>query len=480
MKENLKGSKPNILLIISDDHGYGDVSFRGVNEDVNTPNLDRLRESGMLLEQGYVSAPVCSPSRAGLMFGAYQQRWGAKYFGSAKFAPDKFMTIPEILKQAGYNTGYFGKVHYGPDKPGDRSNPDKHGFDESFYGLAALGFGRLDYLQHEFNAKEKYGEQAVVHNKFTLYENGNPVECHNFLTYEFADRTMKFIEDQKNSENPYFCMLTFNAVHNFTWQLPKEELEKRGLPIYEDFNPDEVEYVDWYDGVIMPNLPNGRKYYLAQLELMDEKIGEVLDKIEELGQSENTLIIYMTDNGGSPCNYGNNSPLTGTKYTLFEGGIRVPFIASWKNVIKPNSISLNLSSSLDLLSTFAYLADAKIPECNYNDGVNLIPTLLGEKGGHDLLYFDTGFQYAVRDNEWKFIGNDTEESKKAREELLKIEHADIGSDNRLYNILENVNEDIKFNKIAENQSKVDELLFKFNEWKKDIDESKNKIENIHK
>lgn len=471
MKENLRGSKPNILLIVSDDHGYGDLSFRELNEDVNTPNLDRLRKSGMLLEQGYVSAPVCSPSRAGLMFGAYQQRWGAKYFGSAKFGPDHLLTIPEILKKEGYHTGYFGKVHYGPDKPGDRSNPDKHGFDESFYGLAALGYGRLDYLQHEFNAEEKYGQKAVVHNKFPLYENGKAVECNNFLTYEFADRTMKFIESFKNSENPYFCMLTFNAVHNFTWQLPKEELEKRGLPAYEDFDPDKVEYIDWYDGVITPNLPNGRKYYLAQLELMDKKIGEILDKIDELGQRDDTLIIYMTDNGGSPCNYGDNSPLTGTKYTLYEGGIRIPFIASWKGVIKPNSRSLNLSSSLDLLSTFAYLAGAKIPETNYNDGINLIPTLLGEKGGHDLLYFDTGFQYAVRDKEWKFIGNDTEESQEARRALLEVEHTDIGTENRLYNILENVDEDISNNQINQNKSKADNLLIKFKEWKDDIEKS---------
>lgn len=476
MEKKLKGSKPNILLIISDDHGYGDVSFRNINEDVHTPNIDRLRKSGMLLEQGYVSAPVCSPSRAGLMFGTYQQRWGAKYFGSSKFGPDKFKTIPEILKQSGYHTGYFGKVHYGPDTPGSRSNPNNHGFDESFYGLAALGYGRLDYLQHEFNAEEKYGEKALVHNKFALYENGKEVECHNFLTYEFADRTMDFIEKNKDSENPYFCMLTFNAVHNFTWQLPKEELEKRGLPEYEDFNPDEVEYVDWYDGVITPNLPNGRKYYLAQLELMDKKIGEVLDKIEELGQSDNTLIIYLTDNGGSACNYGNNSPLTGSKYTLFEGGIRVPFIASWRGVIKENTTSLNLSSSLDLLTTFAYLADAEIPETNYNDGVNLIPTLLGKDGGHDLLYFDTGFQYSVRDKDWKYIGNDTEESENVRKNLIKVEHTDIGTNNRLYNISKNSNEDDIFNKINESKDVADKLLEKFNNWKKDIEESKKIIE----
>lgn len=135
----LKGSKPNIIFIISDDHGYGDLSFKNILGDVNTPNLDRLRASGMLLEQGYVSAPVCSPSRAGLIVGSYQQRWGAKYFGSARFAPESVKTIPEILKTVEYRTGYFGKVHYGSDKPGGRECPENDGFDESFYGLAAMG-----------------------------------------------------------------------------------------------------------------------------------------------------------------------------------------------------------------------------------------------------------------------------------------------------------------------------------------------------
>lgn len=469
--KNLHSSKPNILLIVSDDHGYGDLSFREAHEDVNTPNLDRLRKSGMLLERGYVSAPVCSPSRAGMIVGAYQERWGAKYFGTAKFAPDQYQTIPEILKTAGYHTGYFGKVHYGPDRPGDRSNPDQHGFDESFYGLAALGYGRLHYLKHEFDAEEKYGEAASVHNMFALYENGKPVGCDNFLTYEFADRTMDFIRNSAENDTPYFCMTAFNAVHNFTWQLPEEELEKRGLPKYDDFDPDEVEYLDWYDGVITPNLPHGREYYLAQLELMDMKIGEILDTIEELGQRDNTLIIYITDNGGSPCNYGNNVPLTGTKYTLYEGGIRVPFIASWPGIVAENSISQNLSSSLDFLETFSYLAGADAPAVNKVDGVNLLPTLLGSDGGHERLFFDTVFQYSVQDRDWKLIRTDGEESDSAREALLKTEHAVIGYGKELFKISENINETEENNLIKENEEKAKELDEHFQAWRKDVESS---------
>lgn len=467
--EELKGSKPNIVFIISDDHGYGDLSFKNILGDVDTPNLDRLRESGMLLEQGYVSAPVCSPSRAGLIVGSYQQRWGAKYFGSARFAPKTVKTIPELLKTVGYRTGYFGKVHYGPDKPGGRECPENHGFDESFYGLAAMGMGRLHYLIHEIDAKEKFGKKTDVHNMYPMFENGNPVECHNFLTYEFADRAMRFMEDIEGE--PYFCMLAFNAVHNFTWQLPEEELEKRGLPKYDDYDPEEVEYLDWYDGAITPNLEHGREYYIAQLELMDKKIGEIIDKIEEMGQKENTLIVYTSDNGGSPCNYGNNAPLTGTKYTLYEGGTRVPFIFSWDGVIPRNESSRNLSSTLDLLTTFAYLAGVEVPESNYNDGVNLIPTLLGENGGHDKLFFDTEFQYSVRDREWKFLENGYD-AENARKALLEVEHADIGEGERLFRISENIDESNENNLIGDNPDIAKTLKDSFDEWKKEIESTK--------
>lgn len=467
---DLRGSKPNIILIVSDDHGYGDLSFRGIHDEVHTPNLDRLRKSGMLLEQGYVSAPVCSPSRAGMIVGSYQQRWGGHYFGDINFAPDSVKTIPELLKQAGYKTGYFGKVHYGQDRPGSRSCPDMHGFDESFYGLAALGYGRLHYFNHEFDADEKYGKAtASINNMYPLFENGKAVECKNFLTYEFADRAMKFMDD--NKENPYFYMLAFNAVHNFTWQLPEEELEKRGLPKYEDFDGEQVEYLDWYDGVITPNLPNGREYYLAQLELMDKKIGEILDKVEELGQSENTFILYITDNGGSPCNYGNNAPLRGTKYTLYEGGIRVPFLASWKGVIDSDSTSKNLSSSLDFLTTFAYLAGVDVPETNHPDGVNLMPTLLGEVGGHENLYFDTGFQASVRDRRWKLLMSDLEESEDATNSLDRIEHTSFSLGRFLYDIENDIDESDDKSKLKENEVIAKDLENKFNVWKEKIEKT---------
>lgn len=400
--EALFGTKPNIVFILSDDHGYGDLSFYQQDPAVQTPNLDRIRQQGMLFEQGFVSAPICSPSRASLMVGSYPQRWGGKWFDTSSFAPDTYQSIPEILKKAGYRSGYFGKVHYGPDTPGSRSCPENHGFDESFYGLAAQGMGRLHYLIHEKEAEKTYGDAANILGMHAMYENGQATECNQHLTLEFGKRAKEFIEKEIAGENPYFCMLAFNAVHNFAWQLPEEELRKRNLPGYKDFSSTTSEYLDWYDGAISPNLPNGRAYYLAQLELMDQAIGRILDTLEQTGTAQNTLIVYLTDNGGSACNYGNNSPLTGSKYSLFEGGIRVPYLASWPGVISEGSLTKNLVSSMDLLPTFAYLAGIELSDEASIDGLNLVPSFLDEgKEGHQALYFDTGFQWSVRTDNWK-------------------------------------------------------------------------------
>lgn len=452
---------PNIVLIVSDDHGYADRSALQVRDDVDTPALDRLAAEGVSFTQGYVTAPICSPSRAGIMTGLYQQRWGSLWFDSAEFPPDPATpTLAEVLADAGYRTGYFGKVHYGSEDIGDRACPPHHGFEETLYGLAGQSIGRLNYLRHSVEAQEEYGEAAMPMAVQPLLSGDDPVEFDGFLTDEFGRRALDFIgaDDQR----PFFCMLAFNAVHNFCWQLPDDELERRGLPKFNDWNPEEASYGDWYDDVIVPNLPHGREYYLAQLELMDAQIGAVLDRLDDLGLREDTLVVYLTDNGGSTCNYGDNTPLRGTKYTLWEGGIRVPMIWRWPGTIPAGQQRDGLASALDLLPTFREVSGSTAT--HPTDGLNLLPTLLHAATTDRALHWECGFQFAVRDGAWKLSWVDPE-SQDARE-LAAVEHAPMGAGWQLTNLDDDPGEER--NLLHERPDVAESLLRRHERWRHEV------------
>ncbi|MFI5736355.1 sulfatase [Kribbella sp. NPDC051587] len=426
--------KPNILLIVSDDHGYADRSTLGLHPDVKTPALDRLAAEGVSCTDAYVTAPICSPSRAAIISGRYQQRWGAQWFESSSFPPDDVPSLAERLQGEGYRTGYFGKVHYGKEDVGDRACPPHHGFETTMYGLAGQSFGRLNYLHHSQEAQAEYGDPAAFHMAVQpLLSGDEPVEHEGFLTAEIGRRASAFIDDE--SEQPYFCMVAFNAVHNFCWQLPDEELEARNLPKFTDWTPDTGQtFGDWYDDAIVPNLPHGREYYLAQLELMDAEIGKLLDTIDNGADAGNTIVVYVTDNGGSTCNFGDNTPLRGTKYTLWEGGIRIPMLWRWPDVLPVGQTCADLLSTLDLVPTLTAAAGV-VP--GVTDGIDALPTLRGDDAGHSALHWDCGFQWAVRDAEWKlsWVG-DTEDSR----HLQAYEHAPMGNGLFLANLADDVGE----------------------------------------
>jgi len=415
-------SAPNILLIVSDDHGYADRSALGVHPDVRTPALDRLANGGVSCSSAYVTAPICSPSRAGIISGRYQQRWGGQWFDSAAFAPDDVPSLAELMRDQGYRTGYFGKVHYGKEKVGDRACPPRHGFEETLYGLAGQSVGRLNYLHHSEQSQSEYGADAAVYMAVQpLLSGDEPVEHEGFLTSELGRRTADFI--QAEDERPYFCMLAFNAVHNFCWQLPDDELARRGLPAFKDWQPDTGRsYTEWYDDVIVPNLPHGREYYLAQLELMDAEIGKLLDLLDATGQADNTLVVYTTDNGGSTCNFADNTPLRGTKYTVWEGGIRVPMLWRWPERLPAAQQTDALVSTLDLVPTLVAAAGGEAE----SDGVDLLPVLNGEtESAHSALHWDCGFQWAVRSGDWKLSWVDADSP--SVDHLSRYEHAPMGA-----------------------------------------------------
>ena len=453
--------RPHVLVIVSDDHGYADRSAQGVDPAVRTPALDRLAAEGVSCDEAYVTAPVCSPSRAGLIGGAYQQRWGAHWFDDSSIPGEDHQTLAERMRDAGYRTGYFGKVHYGKEHEGDRGAPPQHGFEESFYGLAGLSMGRLNYLHHSADAVQEYGDAAKPMAVQPLSENGEPVEVERFLTDEIADRAAEFIA--ADDERPFFAMVAFNAVHNFCWQLPPEELEARGLPAFEDWYPGASDYLDWYDGAISPNLPNGRAYYLAQLELMDAQIGRLLDLLDARGLAGDTIVVYTTDNGGSNCNYGVNTPLAGSKYTLLEGGIRVPFLLRWPGEVPAGVRRDGLVSSMDIAGTAVAAAGASTEGL---DGCDLRPFFAGEVDAvREELHWDTRWQWAVRRGEWKlrFVEPDSPYA----DEIRRVEHTEPGSGLHLVNLREDAGESRDL--AAERPDIVDELRAVREGWRARMD-----------
>ncbi|POH60247.1 sulfatase family protein [Arthrobacter glacialis] len=430
MPSRTPARQPNIMVIISDDHGYADRSILGVQDDVSTPALDRLARQGASYGNAYVTAPICSPSRAGLAAGSYQQRWGARWFTDSEICPPEVPTMAELLRAEGYATGYFGKVHYGTEHHGDRGTPPRHGYDESFYGLAGESMGRLNYLHHSQDAVQEYGDAAFPMAVQPLWNGEEPQELEGFLTDTIGERTRAFVAD--HADKPFLATVAFNAVHNFCWQLPAEELEKRGLPAYEDWNPGASEYIDWYDGAISPHLENGRAYYLAQLELMDQQIGLILDQLDELGLAEDTMVIYLTDNGGSTCNYGVNAPLRGTKYTLGEGGVRVPFLLRWPGHVPEGVTRSGLTSSMDILPTALAAAGADPAVYAHCDGLDLLAAADDSTQCHETLHWDCGWQWSVRRGDWKLRW--VEPGSPVADAIRDVEHADPGSGYFLCNL----------------------------------------------
>ncbi len=429
--------RPNIVVIVSDDHGYADFGRLGVHEGLRTPHLDRLAAQSVACTDAYVTAPICSPSRAGLISGCYQQRWGSTWFGDSRF-PDHLPTMAERLSELGYATGYFGKVHYGPEQAGDRACPPNHGFAESFYGLAGHQQGRLNYLRHSKAAVAEYGPEASRRMAvLPLFDGDEEVEYEGFLTAELGRRATDFVA--RHVREPFFAMVAFNAVHNFCFQLPQHELTRRALPRFADWEQTESDYDEWYEDVIWPNLPNGREYYLAQLELMDAEIGRILDELDRRGLTDDTIVVYLTDNGGSTCNFGDNTPLRGGKYTLYEGGIRVPLLVRWPAGGVPAGVDRSgLVSAMDLLPTLVAAAGGASPTPAV-DGVDQLPLLRGQAGsGHELLHWDCGFQWAVRSGDWKLRWVDGLDPRV--DGLRRGEHVGVGTGLALYDVHDDIGE----------------------------------------
>ncbi len=397
---------PNIILIMADDLGYGDLGCYG-NTRIETPYLDRLAKNGLKFTDFHSNGAVCSPTRAALMTGLYQQKSGLEGVIYVKGETRKvgldtaYTTMAELFKSAGYTTGMMGKWHLGYEK---QYNPVHHGFDE-FIGYLS---GNIDYKSHYDNA----GIYDWYNGLDSLAENG-------YVTDLIGRHAVDF--SRRNKNKPFFLYLPHEAPH---------------VP-FQGRNDPAFRYPDREFTYLGP-VEDRERAYKDMVEAMDESIGLLLLSLESMQLLENTLIFFLSDNGGYD-QYGDNGPLNGTKGTLYEGGHRVPAIAYWRGKIQP-AVSDELLMSFDLLPTFMSLANIGIDQQKY-DGIDFSSLLFGEEINTDRnLYWRYRGQGAVRDGGMKLLltkkdtllfdlANDlgeTEDLSTARPELFKELLQDYG------------------------------------------------------
>jgi arylsulfatase A-like enzyme len=366
-------TRPNILVIVSDDHGYADTGFNG-SRDIPTPNLDRLARAGIVCSNGYVSHPFCSPTRAGLLTGRYQQRFGHEnnpfYDPSdAKEGLPLTETLwPALFRQADYATGWIGKWHLGAT-PAHR--PLARGFSE---GFGFIGGG------HKY---KDWKENIAVEYTVPIERDGHRVEEKEHLTTAFGREAAAFVA--RHAKKPWLLYLAFNAPH--TPHEPTAAALER-----------------------MKAIPDAkRRNYAAQLALLDDAVGVTLDALKTSGQDQRTLIFFFSDNGGPVGDKGGNgscnTPLREGKGSMHEGGIRVPFVVSWPSKLPAGTTYAHPVSSLDVMATACAAAGIPLPSDRPLDSVNLIPHLSGELRDppHQQLFWRSSTRKAVRMGDWKLV-----------------------------------------------------------------------------
>lgn len=410
--------KPNIVFIVGDDMGYADLGVHGC-KDIATPNLDALAKSGVRCTNGYVSGPYCSPTRAGLLTGRYQTRFGHEFnpAGNAPGLPLGETTIAKRLKEAGYSTGLVGKWHLGS---GLEHQPQKRGFDE-FFGF--LG-----------GAHPYFPGKGV-----DLYRGTERFESREYLTDSFGKEAVAFIDRHKSK--PFFLYLAFNAVHT---------------PMHADKSV--------FDGLAITD-PT-RRTYAAMMISMDRAIGKVIEKIRLEKLEEDTLICFISDNGGptmtgTTTNGSVNLPLRGSKRTTLEGGVRVPFFVSWKGRFAAGKTYDKPVIQLDL-NTTALAAAGIAPKAEWSlDGVNLLPFINGLDTGapHEALFWRFGNQMAIRQGDWKLVRYDP-----AADGVPAKKAAGGVVGPRLYNLADDIGE--KNDLMTKHPEKAKELQAKWEQWNK--------------
>ncbi|MQA02421.1 MAG: sulfatase-like hydrolase/transferase [Streptosporangiales bacterium] len=387
-------ARPNLVVFVSDDQGYEDLSCMG-STDVRTPHLDALAASGALLTDWYANSPVCTPSRASLLTGRYPGNAGVRSilsgFRTTPGLRTEVPTLSSVLRAAGYRTGWFGKWHLGA-APGFR--PQDHGFEDTF-GFHA---GSVDYYSHIYYGGDK--REIVVNGRRTrgtpvhdLWRGGEEVyRDGRYLTELIGDHTVDFVRACTSDDRPFLLYVPFNAPH-YPMHAPQ---------LYKDRFPD---------------LPPERQIMTAMISAMDDAVGRVLAELDRQHVRDDTMCLFMSDNGPSrevrnwldgsqqPYYGGSAGTLKGHKFSLFEGGIRVPGIVSWPGRIPAGQVVSEPAAAIDLYPTFLNAAGIEPPD-GHVDGVDIMGMLTaGEPSPHDALMWEQGDQTAVRRGRWKLVLN---------------------------------------------------------------------------
>jgi arylsulfatase A-like enzyme len=368
-------SRPNVVLIITDDLGWADLGSYGAT-DIRTPNLDRLAGEGIRLTDFYANGVTCSPTRAALISGRYQQRFGIeaplprKAMAGDRGLPATGTSLPQLLKNAGFATALIGKWHLGylPE-----NSPNAHGFDY-FFGLKS---GYHDYYTH--NAGD--GEPD-------LWENDKPIERTGYTTDLITERAAQFIEEHKGG--PFFVDVAYTAPH-WPYQVPGRPSEA----------PNNARHVMPYDLET-----SHREDYVAMVERLDEQIGELLAAIDRAGVADNTIVIFTNDNGGEWL--ASSAPFFGRKWTVFEGGIRVPAIVRWPGRIPAGKVSDQVGITMDITASILAITGTPVPAKAALEGTNLFPVWEGKEPEFERTLFwragmESGKQTAVRRGDWKVL-----------------------------------------------------------------------------
>ncbi len=410
-------SQPNIIYILADDLGYGDLSCYGQTKFV-TPNIDKLAAAGMLFTQHYSGSTVCAPSRSSLMTGMHTGHTAVR--GNKEVRPegqypipDSTYTIAEMFKSKGYTTGAFGK--WGLGFPGSEGDPTEQGFD-TFYGFNCQRLGHHYYPYHLWSNKDSIPLKGNEGMNREVYA---PALIH--------EKTLEFIEI--NKDRPFFLYVP-SIIPHAELAAPEDVLmQYRGK-----YSP-ELEYKGVDDGPKYKAGPyasqkESHATFVAMISILDQQVGEIMDKVKALGLAEHTMIIFTSDNGphqeggADPDFFNSNGDLRGHKRDLYEGGIRVPMVASWPSKIKPNSKTNHISAFWDVFPTFSDIVNAEIP-ANI-DGVSFLPTLQNQSTAqkkHEYLYWEfheKGGRQAVRKGDWKAVKYNVLEQPDAPLELYEL------------------------------------------------------------